>query len=201
MIQNYIFDFGNVLVHFSPQDMTAAYVDNKDDIELVESVVFDRQYWERLDKGTITDDEVRAEIQKRLPIDLQQKGCQIYEHWIELLPLIDGMEKVIADIKKQGKKVFLLSNISIGFAEQYTKNPQVAALLSQFDGLVFSGPIGLVKPERAIFQHILEKYDLVPHECLFVDDNLMNIQGAEAAGIQGYCFDGNVKKLMETILW
>lgn len=195
MIHNYIFDFGNVLARFSPEDMTAEYVHDVDTAKIVCEVVFDRLYWDKLDNGSIADDEVKAGIRSRLPMELHQSACAIYEHWVELLPLIDGMRDLVLDIKNRGGKLFLLSNISIGFAEIYEKNPAVSELLAYFDGLVFSGPLGLVKPSREIFDHLLNSYDLKAEECLFIDDSPLNTVGAQAVGIRSYCFDGDVQKL------
>ena len=67
MYKNIIIDFGQVIVHFDPLYMTSRYINDKADIDLVSEVVFDRLYWDRLDDGTITDDEVKTEICKRLP--------------------------------------------------------------------------------------------------------------------------------------
>ena len=69
------------------------------------------------------------------------------------------------------------------------------SLFEIFDGLVFSAPIGLTKPDKEIFDHILLKYDLKPEETVFIDDNINNILGARASGIKGYLFDGDVSRL------
>ena len=57
MIKNVVFDFGQVLVHFDPKYMTEQYVKNTEDAKLVEEVVFDRMYWDKLDLGTISNEE------------------------------------------------------------------------------------------------------------------------------------------------
>ena len=57
MVKNYIFDFGNVLAEFYPDKLTAPFVKNEDDRKCISEIVFDRFYWDRLDAGTITDDE------------------------------------------------------------------------------------------------------------------------------------------------
>ena len=199
MIRNYIFDFGNVLARFSPEEMTSAYIRDPETIKTVSAVVFDRLYWAELDRGTITDEEVKRGFCSRLPESLHESACQIYDHWIELLPPIDGMQKLVADIKKHGGKLFVISDISIGFAEGYHRNPWVRELFAQFDGLVFSGPLGITKPSPEIFQHLLDRYRLIPQECIFIDDRPANIAGAETVGIRGYLFDGNSQKLREAL--
>ena len=197
--KNYIFDFGQVLVRFDPLFMTKTFVKDEEDCALVSRVVFDRLYWDRLDIGSITDEEVKEGICSRLPKRLQNKACRVYDNWIYNLPIINGMKELIFQLKKQGKGLYLLSNISIGFSQKYKSVPEISEILSLFDGLVFSGPIGKVKPTKDIYDHILSKYSLKAEECLFIDDNEDNIVGSKKAGIAGYLFDGDKEKLKKYI--
>lgn len=195
MIKNYIFDFGNVLGEFYPQRLTAPFVENEETRKVVSDVVFDRLYWDKLDDGSITDEQVKDGIRSRLPMELQEVGCRVYDNWIKSMTPVSGMEKLIEDIAKSDKKIYLISNISVGFAKNYADVLWIKKLFSHFDGLVFSGEIGLVKPNADIFEYLLNKFDLNGAECLFIDDNASNIAGAKAVGIEGYLFDGDAHKL------
>lgn len=199
MIKNYIFDFGQVIVHFLPQELTAAVVSDPADCQLVCETIFDRLYWDRLDDGTTTDDRLKAEACSRLPRRLHTLACQAYDEWIQNLRFIDGMPQLVRDIKNSGGRLYLLSNISVGFAQQYPNVPHIAELFSLFDGLVFSGPLGITKPGKEIFAHLLDTYGLKAEESIFIDDAPRNIAGARAAGIRGYLFDGDVQKLRQTL--
>lgn len=195
MIRNYIFDFGNVLTRFCPPAMTAACVPDAADAAVVCEAVFDRLYWDRLDDASITDDEVVAGFCSRLPQRLHAVACHIYDHWDELLTPIAGMPELAAEIKRQGGKLYLLSNISVGFTEKYNRVLWIRDLFALFDGLVFSGPLHIKKPDPAIFTYLLDRYGLQAEECLFIDDAPKNIDAAKQVGIQGYCFDGNADAL------
>ena len=194
-MKNCIFDFGQVLVRFDPDYMTSFYIEDEADRALAREVIFDRLYWDRLDEGSITDEEVKAGIISRLPERLQAPATAAYDGWIEHLPEIEGMVALLDDLKAEGVKLYLLSNISKGFAENYKKVPAVENILSRFDGLVFSGPIGIVKPGREIFCHLLDRFGLSGEDCIFIDDNEKNIKGCAAAGIEGYLFDGDASAL------
>ena len=195
MIKNYIFDFGNVLAEFDPYKLTAKYVENPDDIKLVSEVVFDRLYWDKLDRGTIEDDEVKSEILKRLPPELGNAGCRVYDNWVLNLTAVSGMESLVKDIHSKGYGLYLLSSISKGFAENYHRVPWISELFSCFNGLVLSGNIGIVKPHKEIFEYLINKYSLEPKECIFIDDSKVNTEGAERIGIRSYLFDGDSTKL------
>ncbi len=200
MYKNYIFDFGRVLVHFEPMAMTAAYIADEANCKQVCDVIFDRLYWDKLDDGTITDEALKAAACARLPQRLRQMACRVYDHWAEQLPFIAGMPQLVQTLKAQGKKVFLLSNISEGFTHAYKNVPCLVELFSQFDGLVFSGPLGIVKPNAEIFNHLLRTYGLQAEDSIFIDDAPRNIEGAKAVGLHTYLFDGDAEKLKKAIL-
>ena len=79
MLKNVVFDFGQVLVKFEPEYMCGVYVDNEDDLKLIANVLFDRLYWDRLDAGTIEDEEVISEAKKRLPEKLHACTAKYFE--------------------------------------------------------------------------------------------------------------------------
>lgn len=194
MIKTVIFDFGQVLVHFEPEYMVGKYVSNVEDKALLEKVLFDRLYWDRLDEGTISDEEVLTLAKERLPKRLWEVADTIYYNWIYNIPEIDGMRELVIYLKERyGVNIYLLSNISTYFSSHREEIP----ILSLLDGCVFSGEIGIVKPSREIFQHLLNKYGATAEECIFIDDNEKNIKGAKNVNINTYLFDGNAKALRE----
>jgi len=194
MIKNVIFDCGQVLVHFEPEYMVRQYVSNESDVPLLTEVVFDRLYWNRLDEGTISNEEVLSACHERLPKRLWEIADEIYYGWIYNIPEIEGMSELIKYIKEEyGVKTYLLSNISEYFSSHAHKVP----ILSLLDGCVFSSAIKEVKPNPPIYRHLLEKFALEASECVFVDDRKENIDTAVSLGIGGYVFDGNVDKLRE----
>lgn len=198
-MQNYIFDFGNVLTVFDPDQLTAPYVTDAQMRKMVREVAFDRLYWDPLDWGTITDEEIKADICRRLPEELREVGCAAYDGWVHNLTPVAGMEKLVADLKKTGAKLYVLSNVSVGFANTYKEVPWIRDLFSLFDGIVLSGTIGIAKPGKEIFEYVLKTFDLNAEECLFVDDSAKNIEAAKALGIRGYLFDGDSEKLRSTL--
>ena len=192
MIKNVIFDFGQVLVHFEPDYMTGRYIKDETDKKLAKDVIFDRLYWDRLDSGTISEDEVIEGIKSRLPERLWEDSVSAYKNWIYNIPEVDKMADFIKYIKdKYGVKVYLLSNISKYFAE-HSKEIEI---IKDMDGCVFSAVCGFVKPNREIYEHILDKYSLLPEETVFIDDNEANIKGAKDVGIEGYQFKKDPDKL------
>lgn len=199
MIDNVIFDFGNVLARFYPEELTAPYVNDEGMRKAISDVAFDRLYWAPLDEGTITDDEVKEGIRVRLPAQQAELGCKAYDNWVRNLTPVPNMKELVTDLQKAGKKVYLLSNISQKFSTEYKEVEWIRELLDSFDGLIFSSDYKLVKPHKQIFELLLDEFSLDADDCLFIDDTQANIKGAESAGIKGYHFDGNAQKLREYI--
>lgn len=198
-MKNYIFDFGMVLFNYDTNYMTSLYTDNEEDRNLLESIVFDRLYWDQLDRGEIGDSEMIAMIRQSVPKRLVETAEKIYDNWIRNLTPIPGMTQILRTIKTNGGQLYLLSNISIGFAEKYRNIPAICSVLSQFDGLVFSGPLHMAKPDPKIFHFLLEKYQLSPKETLFIDDNPKNIEAAQKLNLHTFLFDGDSEKLLRWI--
>ena len=193
MYQNVIFDYGNTLAAYIERDIARRFVNDEADAALFGEVFFDRLYFDRLDDGTITNEEWFEAAAKRLPERLHPVMKAAADGWYRDLPDIPGMGAVVARLHASGRGVYLLSNISREFAAAAHELP----MLQCFDGMVMSGPIGIVKPERGIYEHLLGKYGLDPATCVFVDDRAVNIEGARAVGIAGYLFDGNASRLMD----
>ena len=190
-MKNVIFDFGQVLVRFDPIYMTSRYVSDEDDVRDVANVLFDRLYWDRLDAGTIDDEEVVRLASQRVPQRLRNAIADVYYNWIYNIPEIDGMREAIAICREKGFGIYLLSNISHYFADRKEEIP----ILSLLDGYVFSAECGSVKPSKDIFAHTCGKFGLDPSQTLFVDDSEKNIKGAIDFGLNGYLFDGDSEKL------
>jgi putative hydrolase of the HAD superfamily len=191
-MKNVVFDFGQVLVRFEPSYMVGRYVSDPEDAMLLSEVVFDRLYWDPLDAGTISDSEVIEAIKKRLPERLWDSAGEIYYNWIYNIPEIEGMRELIIHVKDDlGASVFLLSNISVYFADHSREIP----ILKLVDKCIFSSVCGKVKPNLDIYEYLCSECNIDPSETVFVDDRKQNVEAAEKLGITGYVFDGNAAKL------
>ncbi len=59
---------------------------------------------------------------------------------------------------------------------------------SRFESIVVSSEVALAKPDPRIYLLMLERIQATPAQCLMIDDNLQNIDGAEAVGMRGHHF-------------
>lgn len=192
MIKNIVFDYGNVMIRFDPAYMVGRYVSDAEDVALLANVVFDRLYWDALDDGSITDEEIIEAVKKRIPERLWSVSERIYYNWMYNLPEIDGMNDLVRHVKNDlGARVFLLSNISTYFSDRAHEKRE----LDIFEKCIFSAAVGHVKPDADMFEYLCRECDIDPAETLFIDDSEKNIKGAQAFGIKGYLFDGDSARL------
>ena len=136
-IKNVIFDFGQVIVHFEPEYMVGRYVSDPEDKALLCEVLFDRLYWDKLDKGTITDKEALDAVKTRVPERLWEACDTIYYNWIYNIPEIDGMS-IYTELKARNilvrhftaERICQFNRITIG------TRSQMDALLNTLEDII-----------------------------------------------------------------
>lgn len=192
----FVFDMGRVLLSFDPSLCINPHLSDPDDRAQIARVAFASEEWKMLDAGTITDEAALALWQSRLPERLREPMAEIFEDWHRHMPEIPEMCNLVRDLCAAGYPVYLLSNVSLRFA----KLKEYFPVFPLMQGYVASAEELVCKPNRRIYEILMERYNLSAEECIFVDDLSANVEGAVAVGMQGYVFDGDAKKLRATLL-
>jgi 2-haloacid dehalogenase len=92
---------------------------------------------------------------------------------------------LVLNLKERGYRVLALSNWS---SETFPVAQSRYPILDEFEGIVVSGREGMIKPDPAIYQLLCARYGVIPDRVVFIDDNLRNVEGAQAIGMQGIHF-------------
>ncbi len=184
-IKTIIFDIGNVLVDFDWKSMFQSRgYDEAMTERIAKASVFASQ-WKEWDRGEWTYEEILdafvsndPEIETQIRDALRDMKEMIHLR-PETLPWIHGLQD-------RGYQVLVLSN----FSELALKdNEEAMAFLKDVDGGILSYRDKVIKPDPAIYQLLLQRYDLKAEECIFIDDTLENITAANKEGIHGILFD------------
>jgi FMN phosphatase YigB (HAD superfamily) len=93
---------------------------------------------------------------------------------------------LIEECKKAGHKLYILSNWDPDSFRLIKQN--YPAFFNQFDGIVISGNLGLIKPDPKIYSYLLNTYHLKPSDSIFIDDQPDNVAAAESLGIHGILY-------------
>lgn len=194
-MHNIVFDMGNVLTKYSLTDYIWNYVDNETEFGLVKDQICSSVEWIRMDRGTMTDDEAIASINSRMP----EKMWELTERFIREFRMEQEqnppMEALLAELKQQGYRLYLMSNTSHRF-RQFSKN---IPSITYMDGIWISCESGYLKPEREAYLDFFEKMKLEPEDCFFVDDSPANIEAAMRLGMRGCVYHQDMDELRNNL--
>jgi|SRR3989344_1175161 len=96
----------------------------------------------------------------------------------------DDVVEVIKSLKEAGLKTGLVSNETLEGGERI-KQTEVA---KYFDQILISAEVGLMKPQREMFELMLKKLDVRPEEFIFVDDAEKSLENASEIGFTPLLF-------------
>lgn len=191
--KNIIFDFGNVLGTFNGDYILKQFSDSAEDRAILAETIF--PHWPDLDRGVIDYDETMEQAVALVPEHLKGTVRDFFAHWFDYVPLIQPTCEFIAELKQAGAGIYLLSNAPTRFVEWAMELP----ILKEFDGIVFSAPLKMAKPDPEIYRHLFQTYGLDPKDCFFIDDLEANIRTAREEGMDGIVFKGDLEEVRRCI--
>lgn len=86
----------------------------------------------------------------------------------------DGVFELFAELRKQGKKIFLLSNAQRSFTEKELKD---TGLYDKFDEIFISSDKGIKKPQKEFLEKLMEENDLIPQKSVMVGNDIYSDVG------------------------
>ena len=180
MIKTVIFDFFGVL-----------QTDGYKSWLTKQGIPLEGEYYDlsrRSDLGLLADNEFFEELSKLSGIEITEEEIdQSTSMYTEVIAIV---EKV-----RETYPTGLLSNAPSGYIREILQEHNLEHL---FNTIVVSGEIGFVKPDRRIFEHILGVMNANAKETIFIDDSLLNVEGARAVGINAIHFQ-SPKQLKEEL--
>lgn len=191
MIKNIVFDMGNVVTKYTLEDCIRRYVETDEAFAIFKKEVCGSKEWLAMDRGTMTDDEAVASICKRIPQEMHDVVKRFVGEFRMQPEENPVMENLICRLRDAGWQLYLFSNTASRFYK-FSKNiPSIACM----KGLWISCEHGYLKPEREAYESFFAKFNLIPQECLFIDDTPANIEAAARLGMQGIVYCGDVEEL------
>lgn len=179
-----ILDMGNVLLEWNKDKILQGVSDTKKDYLMLDKTIFQSGLWERLDLGTMTRQELVLKVVSMIGSTYQKKVEEVIWNWPSYIDIYREVFPVLSELKKKGHRIFVLSNTSKVFYDLLDE--QLSPLKELLDGFVLSCDIKAIKPDLVMFKEILDKYQLNPTNCVFLDDIEDNIIAAEKLGIKAY---------------
>jgi len=186
-----IFDVGSVLLAWSPQALYRRHFPklSQSEIEAFLREVDFAEWNLQQDRGRPFSEGV-AELSERFP-HRSPLIRAYHEHWADsILGPIPGTIEIARALKKDGLGIYALTNFS---AETFAVARKAYPFFAEFDDIVVSGEVGIVKPDPEIFDLTLKRIGCPAPECVFIDDAPKNIEVARHLGFAAIQFQDAVQ--------
>jgi len=183
MIKNIIFDMGNVLFSYDPDQIVNQLISEPDEQRRVANAIFHSQGWRQLDQGVISYAAYYQHLAVLFP-EHKNEINWILNNWDKQTTYISGMYAVIKHLNKLSYDLYILSNAN----QRYLERQKHLEIFQFFKGITLSSEVKLLKPDIEIFRKFCDIHQLEPLECLFIDDQPENVHGARQAGWDAHHF-------------
>ena len=186
-VKNVIFDLGAVMFDWNPKKISENFTNDVELQNKIQKELYYHQDWKDFDCALITEEEAIQRASERLDISISDSK-ELFNQTKKSLILIKDTLNTLKKVKENNLNAYCLSNIS---PELYKYVSDRHELFELFDGIVTSGAENVGKPGVRIFEIILERYQLEPEQCLFIDDSPANTETARELGFHTVTFIGS----------
>ncbi len=176
---NIVFDIGNVLLRWNPGALLNELGFSQQEQAHALANIVHTPEWLALDRGDISLDEAVAQSAQRAGLGPDRvRGV-----YLGVGPSLQPMEALVEQLNPlaaAGHSLYVLSNMPEQTWQHIQDNHK---FFNIFNGLLLSFEENLIKPEAAIFQRLLARFDLEAGSTLFIDDHLPNVLAAQEQGL------------------
>ena len=198
MITTIIFDIGSVLVSWHYKAFLRRLFDDEKTCKVVAKCIFENPNYIEFDKGMVTKEQFLDNCISHCP-SYSKEITYAFSRIGECVKQYSFAHSWIEEYKKRGYRVLFLSNYS-----DYVRGANMKALdfVKKFDGGVWSCDVKMIKPDINIYLKMITDFNLIPEQCLFIDDKISNLIPADKLGIKCVHYNSytQAKKDVENIL-
>lgn len=185
-VQNIIFDLGGVLLNLDTLKTRDAFIElGITNIDELFRIGHAASFFKDYEIGTITDEEFVEAALKLTHSGTTQQA--VIDAWNGMLLDFPAERVAFLDQLKTRYRLFLFSNTNAlhlkAFQKSYT-DVYGRVLDDHFEKAWYSHVINQRKPDIKAFKYVIQDMQLDAAATLFIDDALVNVEGARAAGLQ-----------------
>ncbi|RAI04006.1 2-haloalkanoic acid dehalogenase [Acuticoccus sediminis] len=183
-VRHIVFDIGRVLVVWDPEIPYRTLIPDADRRRWFLDNVTTSAWNVEQDRGRPWA-EAEAALIEQYP-DEAPLIRAFRERWSEMVPgLLPETPAMMEALIDAGHDVTMLTNFA---ADTFEIALQRFPVLTRPRGVTVSAEVGLIKPDRAIFDLHAERFGLDPAATIFFDDSAPNVEAANGAGWQAHLF-------------
>jgi len=184
---NIVFDLGAVLLSWEPvalvQAQLAPHAPTAEAAHALARQMFHHEDWLGFDRGThsLHDAIGRMALRLALPADrLHEVLAPMGERLEPIAVTVELLARLRARRDRgEDLRLYYLSNMPAPYARVVEYRH---AFFRWFDGGIFSGDVGMIKPQPEIYALMAERYALRAGQTIFIDDSPANVLAAQAFG-------------------
>ncbi|MCV2446058.1 HAD family hydrolase [Paracoccus sp. DMF] len=186
-MKSVIFDLGAVLIEWDPALAFADVFTSRAAAEAwMARIGFDG--WNRAQDGGRSFAEGLQAAREAHGDEARQLAGYLAAFPLTIEKTVPGAWEIAEALLARGVPLYGLTNWA---AETWPHALEIHPRLGRlFRDIVVSGRVGALKPEPAIYRLLMDRNGLRPEDCIFIDDNPDNVEGARALGIDGIHFTG-----------
>ena len=188
-IKHIVFDIGKVLIHYDPHLPFARLIPDETERNWFFANICTHDWNIEQDRGR-TWQEAEALLIAQHPA--REEHIRAFrKYWHEMVPhAYEDSVAIMEGLIAEGHDVTMLTNFA---SDTFREAQQRFPFLTEPRGVTVSGDVKLLKPDVAIYDLHAREFGLNPAASLFIDDTLVNVEGAKAAGWQAVHFTGAEK--------
>ena len=188
----FLFDLGGVFFDWDPNHFFKDIFDKVEEREYFLTEVCNDAWNLQQDAGR-TIKEAEAELIPKFPQYEKQIKMYYKNHRNMIRGTFNSSIEILDKLKKHNYECYVLSNWS---AETFVGMTNDFPFLRLFNGLLISGEDKLMKPDAAIYELAISRFNLIPQETVFIDDKLENIEAAKKLNLKTiHLVDPNIIEL------
>lgn len=193
MITTIIFDIGNVLADFTWKEHYERFGYDDAMVERIAKATVGNPAWNEYDRGAMKLEDVIQAFINADP-EIEQDIRKVLNNVKTMVRRNDYAIPWIQELKSKGYRTLYLSNFS---EKAETECAYALDFIPYLDGGILSYQEKVVKPMPEIYERLIERYNLIPEECVFLDDTQANLDGAEKFGIHTILFSKQAQAIEE----
>ena len=170
----FLFDLGGVFFDWDPNHFFKDIFDTAEERKYFLTEICSDEWNVKQDAGRTTA-EAESDIIPKFPHYTKEIQMYYKNHRKMIRGTYDLSIKVLENLKKLNYECYVLSNWS---AETFEGMIDDYPFLKLFEGLLISGEEKLMKPDAAIYELAIKRFNLIPKETVFIDDKIENINAA-----------------------
>lgn len=194
MIKAIIFDYGNVIETVDRNMFLKGLAGKHTDktVHQLDELIYGSELLLNYEKGLLTSEEMFKKVVRMCGLSISKQEFE--KVFTSICKPIPSTIRLIRKLKKN-YKIGILSNTN----ELCFKNIiMVSEIFPLFDAVTVSYKLKSMKPEKIIFNDIINKLKLAPQECVFIDDMAEYAEAACKSGIKGIHYTTH-KRLIEKL--